>query len=41
MVFESREELFARIAIDRENAKSLAEKWILEKGEETEKLLGI
>ena len=41
MVFKNREELFARIAIDRENAKSLAEKWILEKGEETEKLLGI
>ena len=41
MVFKSREELFERIALDRKNAESVALCWISEKGEETEKLLGI
>lgn len=41
MKFESREELFARIAFDRGNAKSAAEKWIAESGAETAALLGI
>ena len=40
-VFGSREELFARIAIDRSNAERLAQRWIRNSGEETIKLLGI
>ena len=41
MVFKNRDELFARIALDRKNAESLAQKWIRLRGEETAKLLGI
>ena len=41
MVFESRDELFARIAIDRSNAERLALRWIRTKGEETIKVLGL
>ncbi|MBQ6801888.1 MAG: hypothetical protein IJP05_02325, partial [Oscillospiraceae bacterium] len=40
-VFESREELFARIAVDRSNAERLSLRWIRTRGEETAKLLGI
>lgn len=40
-VFESREELFAKIAADRANAERFALKWIRTRGEETIKLLGI
>ena len=39
--FENREELFARIAFDRDNAKSIAESWIESCGAETAALLGI
>ena len=41
MVFENKEELFARIALDRSNAERLALRWIRNSGEETVKLLGI
>ncbi len=41
MVFESKEELFARIASDRSNAERFALRWIRTRGEETIKLLGI
>ena len=41
MKFENREELFARIAFDRDNAKSIAESWIESCGAETAALLGI
>lgn len=41
MVFKNREELFARIAVDRNNAERLAQKWIRAKGEETLKVLGM
>ena len=41
MVFENRDELFARIALDKSNAERLARKWIRTRGEETEKLLGM
>ena len=41
MVFKNREELFARIAVDRSNAERLAQKWIRLRGEETKYLLGI
>ena len=40
-VFENKEELFARIAVDRNNAERIALEWIGAKGEETVKLLGI
>ncbi len=41
IVFKNREELFARIAVDRSNAERLAQKWIRLRGEETKYLLGI
>ena len=41
MVFKNREELFARIAVDRSNSERLALRWIRTKGEETKNLLGI
>ena len=41
MVFSDKEELFARIALDRSNAERFALRWIRTKGEETVKLLGI
>lgn len=41
MKFESREALFARIAFDRDNAKSAAESWISSSGAKTAELMGI
>ena len=41
MKFQNREELFARIAFDRDNAKSAAEEWIKASSAETAELLGI
>lgn len=39
--FSSEDELFKRIAADRETAESLSEKWIAKRGEASAKLLGI
>ncbi len=39
--FDSREALFARIALDRDNAESAAEEWIKTSSAETAELLGI
>ncbi len=39
-VFKSKEELFERIAFDRNNAERVALKWIRTSGEETVKLMG-
>ncbi len=39
-VFANKEELFARIAVDRSNAERAALKWIRQSGEETVKLMG-
>lgn len=41
MVFKNREELFARIAVDRSNSERLALRWIRTYGEDTKNLLGI
>ena len=40
-IFENREELFARIALDRSNAERVSLRWIRNRGEETKNLLGI
>ena len=41
MVFKSREELFARIALDRSNAERLSLRWIRNRGEEVRNIFGI
>ncbi len=41
MVFQSRDELFARIAYDRANAEAGANRWIKEYGQATIEILGI
>lgn len=41
IVFKSREELFERIAFDRNNAERIAQKWIRTAGNETAKILGM